>query len=119
MNKFCDDCHHGHFDRCGGYCGCGSPHGYCTCDPTNTSNRTMVIPVAGASWVDDYKEYHPEDTRTPQEILDSQIWIPAEYAPNSTPTIPAEYSQEVIQDLLDELRTVKQSLIDANLMKDN
>lgn len=60
MNRFCDDCHHGHFDRCGGYCGCGSPHGYCTCDPTNTSNRTMVIPVSGASAYADWLAYNPD-----------------------------------------------------------
>lgn len=101
-------------------CGCGAWWGYCLKhQPTNQSNRTINLPTEGASWVTDYKAYHPEDTRTEQEIIDAQVWQPATYVPNTAQNAGLAYSQEQVQSILDELRAVKQALIDKNLMENN
>ena len=91
-------------------CGCDS------CPTYNPSNKTMVIPVEGVSWLTAYRTYHPEDTRTDQEIIDSNIHPPAVFVPNSAVAAPALYTQAQVQGILDELRAIKTALIEANLM---
>ena len=89
----------------------------CKCpQPTNPSNKTYVIPVEGASFIEAYRSYYPEDNRTDKEIIDSQFRNPAEYVPDTAEDAPIEYTPSQINSILSELRAIKQSLIDSGYM---
>lgn len=103
----CPYCHRG----CG--CGCSGYHS------KNQSNKTVTVPVAGASFLDEYREFYPEDTRTDKEIIDSQFRPPAEPVADSAIDADIDYSPLQAQSTLEELRALKQSLIDAGYLLPN
>lgn len=96
---------------------CNSCHN--DCQPTNMSNRTIVTGQVGESWIDEYRAFYPEDTRTDKEIID---WIkrdPSPAVPDSTLPAPVGYDQDWADSLLNELRQLKRSLESGEYLTPN
>lgn len=49
-------------------CRCKEP-----CQPLNSSNRSMIIPVAGLSAYEEWKTYNPDSTWSESEWLDQYV----------------------------------------------
>lgn len=93
-------------------------HNHCNCNQScNQSNTTFVVPVTGAGWIEEYRLYHPEDTRTDQEIIDSVVKPASANVPDTTPSVPIAYDAVWLNELLLEMRAIKTALINAGYME--